>query len=69
MALASGRTFDRNPAFTQSSLGRTFFNYTHVRTTATVVGSLRMLDLCVFEATSQLVSPQSIADMVCRGVS
>jgi hypothetical protein len=55
---ASGRTFDPNPACTDSFLGRMFFDGIHCYTTTTVVGSVRVMDCCVSEATSQLVSPR-----------
>lgn len=56
--LASGRTFDPNPACTDLSVGRMFLDITDSRTSTTVVGSLRLLGFYVYEAMSQLVSPQ-----------
>jgi len=65
----SGRTLDPNPACTGVFLGRMFFDGTYDRTTMTVVGSLKMLDLyVVIEVESQLVSPQSLAEMLRRCV-
>jgi hypothetical protein len=54
----SGRTFDPNPACTDTFLGRMFFDGICDRTTTIVVGSSRMLSLYAFEAMSYLGSPQ-----------
>jgi NADPH-dependent ferric siderophore reductase len=40
-----------------------FFDGIHRYTTTTVVGSVRMMEFCVFEAMSQLVSPQTMLDV------
>lgn len=39
------------------------FDGIHHYTTTTAVGSVRMMEFCVFEAMSQLVSPQTMLDV------